>query len=352
MLIELIDQGNGVYQFNGTVDAINASLDNLIFEPTANRVEVGQTETTTFTIQVTDGYEVITDNTTSVITTSVNDAPILINPIPEQTIQLNTPLNINVSSYFQDLDVNDSITFSATDLPTGLTINANTGIITGQVDSSINTTATITVTDQHNVSAIATVNLVGNNFDFGTNATDRKYFNRDNNANNFYDGLAGNDYIYGYGGNDYLKGGSGSDRIYGGYDDDTIEGGLDNDYVYGDSGNDSVLGNEGNDYLYSGNGYDTLDGGAGNDTYYGNKDNKANVYVIGEGSDKIYNFDEKDAQGNIVDKLKLANGLTFTDLEIVDSGSNVYIKYAGQIIVTIYGLDHLLFTNQNYYLES
>jgi autotransporter-associated beta strand protein len=68
----------GVYSVSGTAAAVTAALDGLVFTPTANHVAPGSTETTTFTIAVNDGVaSTVTDASTTVVTTSVNDAPTL-----------------------------------------------------------------------------------------------------------------------------------------------------------------------------------------------------------------------------------------------------------------------------------
>lgn len=65
----------GIYQFVGTPAANQAAIRQLSFKPTENRVAVGQTETATFTIVVDDGTLTDTNSTTTVVSTSINDAP-------------------------------------------------------------------------------------------------------------------------------------------------------------------------------------------------------------------------------------------------------------------------------------
>jgi len=52
-----------------------AAIRQLVYSPAENRVPVGSTETATFTIDVNDSYDNIQNNSTSVISTSVNDSP-------------------------------------------------------------------------------------------------------------------------------------------------------------------------------------------------------------------------------------------------------------------------------------
>jgi len=66
----------GTYTFIGTAAAAQTAIRGLVFTPTANHVAVGSTEQTTFTLSVNDGIApAVTDSTTTVVATSVNDAP-------------------------------------------------------------------------------------------------------------------------------------------------------------------------------------------------------------------------------------------------------------------------------------
>ncbi|WP_072572778.1 C2 family cysteine protease [Granulibacter bethesdensis] len=68
----------GIYTVTGSVDSVNAALRNLVFVPNAHQVTPGSTVTTGFRINVTDQDGVsASDSTTSVITTAINNAPII-----------------------------------------------------------------------------------------------------------------------------------------------------------------------------------------------------------------------------------------------------------------------------------
>ncbi|MDO8263426.1 MAG: hypothetical protein Q7T21_09375, partial [Gallionella sp.] len=72
------DAGGGVYTFSGTAAAAQTAVRGLVFTPTANRVNPTLTETTTFTVSVSDGIAAaVTNAATTVVSTSVNDAPTL-----------------------------------------------------------------------------------------------------------------------------------------------------------------------------------------------------------------------------------------------------------------------------------
>ena len=81
------DAGGGVYTFSGTAAAATSAIQGLVFDPTDNRVTPGSTETTTFTISVDDGVAApVTDNTTTVVSTSVNDAPSIAGTVAGQAV--------------------------------------------------------------------------------------------------------------------------------------------------------------------------------------------------------------------------------------------------------------------------
>ncbi len=70
------DAGGGAYSLSAKAGDITTAIRQLVFAPAANRVPRGSTETTTFTISVTDGvFTPVTNNATTVVSTSVNHAP-------------------------------------------------------------------------------------------------------------------------------------------------------------------------------------------------------------------------------------------------------------------------------------
>lgn len=86
----------GVYRFTGTTADATTAIQALTFTPTENRVSIGSTESTTFTISVSDGVvaSAVTDNNTTIVVTPVNEAPV--NTVPgAQTFFANTAEAIN-----------------------------------------------------------------------------------------------------------------------------------------------------------------------------------------------------------------------------------------------------------------
>ena len=106
------------------------------------------------------------------------------------------------------------------------------------------------------------------------------------------DGLEGSDVLYGLGGNDLLHGNAGTDIIQGNDGDDSL---------YGDRGDDFLDGNIGSDDLLSGEGNDRI------------------MVRVGQGGDSLFDYHDG------VDKLVLADGLTYEDLRFDDGGIGTQI---------------------------
>lgn len=81
------NSGGGMYTFTGTALAATTAIRALVFDPANDRVTVGATETTTFTIAINDGIAAtVSDTTTTVVSTSVNDAPIISGAVAGQAV--------------------------------------------------------------------------------------------------------------------------------------------------------------------------------------------------------------------------------------------------------------------------
>jgi outer membrane biosynthesis protein TonB len=129
--------GTGVYSFTGTAAAAQAAIRGLVFTPTANRVASGLTETTTFTVSVSDGVAAAaTDATTTVVATSVNDAP-------------------TISGASAGQAVNDNAT-----------VSPFTGITIGDADTPAQTQTVSVTLDTAAKGALS--NLGGGSYDAGT----------------------------------------------------------------------------------------------------------------------------------------------------------------------------------------
>ena len=84
--------GTGTYTLtSGSPGAVTTALEAVVFTPTAHAVAPGSTITTGMTLAVTDGIvgSPVTDTTTSVITTALNDAPAITGAAANQMVNDN-----------------------------------------------------------------------------------------------------------------------------------------------------------------------------------------------------------------------------------------------------------------------
>ncbi len=96
-----------------------------------------ETRTTIVSYTVTDGNGGLNTATLSITITGTNDAPVATDIADITTID-SAPLTLNAAAAFRDID-GDDLTFSidpAYPLPAGLSIDVDTGMITGTIDSS------------------------------------------------------------------------------------------------------------------------------------------------------------------------------------------------------------------------
>ena len=105
----------------------------------------GQTRTTSVTYQASDGHGGFSTATLTITVIGTDDAPVS-TPIANQTSSDAQTVSFNVSGNFSDPDAGDTLTFTATGLPAGLTINAATGVISGAIDRSASVTGPYSVT--------------------------------------------------------------------------------------------------------------------------------------------------------------------------------------------------------------
>jgi Domain of unknown function (DUF4347)/Putative Ig domain/Bacterial Ig domain len=119
-----IDPITGV--ISGSVPANLSSGAPLVITVTANDGQ-GGTVSTTFTLR------------------GINDPPVVDAPIPLQNLTDGSGVSLNVAPAFSDPN-GDAITFTATGLPVGLTINPTTGLISGNIDHSASQTGPYSVT--------------------------------------------------------------------------------------------------------------------------------------------------------------------------------------------------------------
>ncbi|MEG3843957.1 calcium-binding protein, partial [Microcoleus sp. herbarium14] len=175
---------------------------------------------------------------------------------------------------------------------------------------------------------------------FGSGADD---ILRGKKGNDLLFSLDGNDWINGNQGNDLTDGGMGDDTLYGGKGFDTLTGGAGNDFIsgnrgedilIGEKGDDSLRGGQGNDILLGGQGNDFLSGDLGDDTLVGDVGSDRFLLSTNSGIDTIADFEIGK------DLLVLGNGLSFSQLAIVQDSGSTLIRFAqtGEILASLSGV--------------
>ena len=155
-----------------------------------------------------------------------------------------------------------------------------------------------------------------------------------NNSANSIIGTNGNDSLIGGSDNDFISARRGKDLIDGSLGNDTVYGGKDNDTLLGNNGDDILFGNLGNDLLNGSDGNDFLSGGFEDDSLIGGLGSDRFLLSANSGIDTILDFEDG------TDLLTLANGITFSQLAISQSGSATLIRLAGtgEILASLNGV--------------
>jgi len=180
---------------------------------------------------------------------------------------------------------------------------------------------------------------------------------RDTAQANLLAGTPEDDLIFGLMGNDTIAGNSGNDSIYGGKQSDLIDGNSGQDSIFGDLDNDTINGGEGNDFLVGGKGSDIISGNSGNDVLSGDRD--TDLLIGGDGADVFVlrryaeadpfrtsggvSLANADAIADFVpgtDLIGLGEGVSFSDLNILEAGNNTVIqdRVTGEFFATLQGV--------------
>jgi len=94
----------------------------------------------------------------TIVVNNVNDAPLLSSNIPAQSLNVDSSFNFDASSYFTDADINDNLTFSVENLPSGINISAQ-GVISGSTSTVGSYNIEVIATDTGDLKAQGNFNL-------------------------------------------------------------------------------------------------------------------------------------------------------------------------------------------------
>ncbi|WP_405279402.1 VCBS domain-containing protein [Cobetia sp. Ld8] len=124
----------------------------------------GETATTTVAYTVRDDNGAESSNTLTITVTGTNDAPTVVETLAAQdSVDGQAIAPFDVVDLFADADDGAVLTYSATDLPDGLSIDPDTGVISGTLTSDASQggsggvhTVTLTATDENNAPVTTT----------------------------------------------------------------------------------------------------------------------------------------------------------------------------------------------------
>ncbi|HJT21169.1 MAG TPA: putative Ig domain-containing protein [Nitrospira sp.] len=296
------------------------------FTATPDDAQIGSLD---LRVTATDTGNLSASDVFTLTVTNVNEAPIVANPLVDQSVQAGQTFTFTVPpTAFRDVDPGDTLTYSSTlangnALPAWLSFNRAARTFSGTPGNADVGTLSVKViaTDTGSLSAADDFMLTISSADQTLTGTP---------GNDVLTGGIGNDQLLGLAGNDTLVGGAGNDLVDGGPGVDNMQGGAGNDtYIVENTGDvvtenpsegidmvqssitytlganvesltltgtmaingtgnslDNVLiGNSSNNSLTGGPGNDRLDGGLGNDTMAGGTGN--DTYVVNQAGDVV-----------------------------------------------------------------
>ena len=230
------------------------------------------------------------------VAAGINHAPTLIAPLVDQAVQYGTiDWNYNVSTSFSDVDVSDSLSYSATlangnPLPAWIQVDAASGLITGSPGLEDRGTYSLIVkaTDSDGLSVSAPLTVAATAFNAGQLLIGT-------NGNDTLSGISSNNTVsYAYAAapvtvsllitSQQNTGGAGLDTLT---NINNLIGSDYNDSLTGNTQNNALDGGAGNDTLNGGVGADTLIGRLGDDIFIVNIASDVVVEYFNEGIDKI-----------------------------------------------------------------
>jgi predicted extracellular nuclease len=290
-------------------------------------------------LRSTDNGGLSVEKVLSIQVKDINEAPTVVQSIDDQIISTNKAFSFNVSNKFTDIDAGDTLSYSASGLPSGASIAANTGVISGAVSKTGIFAVTVTATDKKGLTASDTFELTVAN-------------NKATSGNDiiFVEELTGLDryIVNAQGGSDRIIGTNGSELINGGAGNDYLDGKGGTDVLLGDGGNDTILGGLGKDIVFGGDGNDRLIGwGGGSDEIdLLNGDQGADTYVLGDPTSVFYANSGKSDYAEILnlqtsDRIELkgiANNYSLgsaSSVSIIQSAVSIFTNNGTELIAVV-----------------
>lgn len=158
-----IDGGSFTFSVEGEVPkgfVLNSDGSYTFDSSTYNYIGEGETDTIVIPITVTNSDGLTTTSNFSLTIAGTNDAPTVSSENIDTEISFGGIYNEDISKLFNDADTTDTLKFEAVNLPKGLSIDPNTGVISGRVSQSGNFVITIKATDSQGTSVIKTYNML------------------------------------------------------------------------------------------------------------------------------------------------------------------------------------------------
>ena len=144
------------------------TLDNT--NPLVNALNVGGTLTETFSYALTDADGDTSSATLTITIQGTNDAPVANGSLPNIAKDDSNTVTIPTAGGFTEVDTGDQLNYTVSGLPAGLSVDLNTGIISGTLDHSASQggvggvyAVTVTATDSHGASTTQSFNLTVTN---------------------------------------------------------------------------------------------------------------------------------------------------------------------------------------------
>ena len=139
-----VDVGDNLtYSANGVPSWLSFNAGTRAFSGTPANADVG---THTITVRATDGSGAFVEDTFDIVVSNTNDTPTLANPIGDQAATEDSAFGFQfAANTFDDVDVSESLSYTASGVPSWLSFNAGTRTFSGTPVNADVGTHTITV---------------------------------------------------------------------------------------------------------------------------------------------------------------------------------------------------------------